>query len=247
MAGLEDSAQRRQSKPAIASLALEIAALRPRLKSHALHLTHNAVAADDPVQLTIVRAIENIHLWRPGTDLRAWLFTILHNQFVSDVRQTVRRSTLMRSTYAKNPAVCPPRQMERLQLRDLERALARLSTGQRSVVVLIGLEGQPYNTVATYLGIPVGTVRSRLFRGRLRLRELMDGAPLPQQVQSRPSGSIKFSSELIRRDRRFPGGHSGRSGRGDRPTPRLPMSLQRRSIPAPQCRNARGSVRPKGG
>lgn len=71
MAGLEDSAQRRQSKPAIASLALEIAALRPRLKSHALHLTHNAVAADDPVQLTIVRAIENIHLWRPGTDLRA--------------------------------------------------------------------------------------------------------------------------------------------------------------------------------
>ena len=218
MAGLKDSAQRRPSKSTVTSFALEVAALRPRLESYALRLTQNAVAADDLVQETIVRGIENIHRWRPGTDLRAWLFTILHNQYVSDVRRALRHRTLVRSTYAARSAACPPRQVERLHLRDLERALARLPAGQRSVVLLIGLEGRPYETVATLLGIPVGTVRSRLSRGRLRLRELTDGEPLPQQVQSQPSAPIKLSSGLIRRDRRFRAGRAGRVDDRDRDT-----------------------------
>jgi len=155
-----------------------------------------------------------------GQILRAWLFTILHNQHVSDVRRALRHRNLVGSTYAARSAVCSPRQVERLELRDRERALARLPKAQRSVVLLIGLEAQHYETVATYLGIPVGTVRSRLFRGRLRLRQLTDGAPLPQQVQSRPKNSIKPPSGLIRRNQRSPAGRAGRVGDRDRSTPR---------------------------
>jgi RNA polymerase sigma-70 factor (ECF subfamily) len=186
-----------------------------------VHLTHNATAADDLVQETIVRGIENIHLWRQGTDLRARLFTILHNRYVSDVRRAARYSTLVRSTCVGRSAAYSSRQVERLQLRDLEGALARLPEAQRSVVLLIGLEAQPYETLAACLGIPVGTVRSRLFRGRLRLRQLTDGAPLPQQPQSRPSGPTKLSGGLIRRDQRSPAGRAGRVGDQGRLTPRL--------------------------
>lgn len=231
---LESHTKYQQNNSTVDSLALEFAALLPRLEQYALRLTHNSAVADDLVQETIARGIENIHLWVQGTDLRAWLFTILHNQHVSDVRRALRYRTLVRSTYAARSAACPPRQVERLQLRDLERALARLPEAQRSVVLLIGLEAQHYETVATCLGIPVGTVRSRLFRGRLRLRQLTDGAPLPQQVQSRPKNSIKLSSGLIRRIQRSRAGRAGRVGDRDRSTPRSTASRTRQSSPAPQ-------------
>ncbi|HMD63057.1 MAG TPA: sigma-70 family RNA polymerase sigma factor, partial [Stellaceae bacterium] len=200
-AALESSAQLRQAKSTVDSFAPEIVALLPVLRRYARHLTHNAAAADDLVQETVFRGIENIHLWRQGTDLRAWLFTILHNLHISDMRRAVRYSTLVRSTHAELSSGCPPRQIEWLMLRDLERALARLPEEQRSVVVLVGLKGERYETVAARLGIPAGTVRSRLSRGRRRLRELMDGRPPPD-----------VASGLIRRDRRSRAGRTGRVG-----------------------------------
>jgi len=190
MVDLESGTQRPQSKSTVDSFASDIEELLPRLRHYALHLTHDPAAADDLVQETVVRGIENIRLWRQGTDLRAWLFTILHNQYVSAVRRAVRHSTLVGSAYAENSAVCPPRQIAWLELRDLERALARLPAEQRSVVVPIGLDGERYETIAARLGVPVGTVRSRLSRGRTTLRKAIESAPPPpgsSQSRSRPA------------------------------------------------------------
>ena len=109
-----------------------------------------------------------------GTDLRAWLFTILHNQHVNDVRRSVREGVSI-PVEDMAPALTAAADAEAsLQLRDLERAIARLPDEQRQVILLVGLEGMPYEEAATVLGIPIGTVRSRLSRGRDMLRELMD-------------------------------------------------------------------------
>src|SRR5579883_3296190 len=131
----------------------------PRLRRYARALTRDATQADDLVQSCLLRAIAKQHLWQPGTDLRAWLFTILHNQHVNNVRRGVREGTAVAG--------------DALQLRDLERALAQLPAEQRQVILLVGLEGMRYEEVATVLGIPIGTVRSRLSRGRESLRVLM--------------------------------------------------------------------------
>jgi RNA polymerase sigma-70 factor, ECF subfamily len=146
----------------------------PRLRRYARALTRDASRADDLVQSCLLRAIAKQHLWQPGTDLRAWLFAVLHNQPVNDVRGAVREGSAVPVdevtpvlTAASNNAVS-------LQLRDLERAIARLADDQREVILLVGLEGMRYAEVATVLGIPIGTLRSRLSRGREALRELME-------------------------------------------------------------------------
>jgi RNA polymerase sigma-70 factor (ECF subfamily) len=146
----------------------------PRLRRYARALTRDGSRADDLVQSCLVRAVAKEHLWQPGSDLRAWLFTILHNQHVNDVRRSVREGVTVAVedvapvlTVASNAAAS-------LQLRDLERAMARLPEEQRQVILLVGLEGMRYEEVAKILGIPIGTVRSRLSRGREMLRELMD-------------------------------------------------------------------------
>jgi RNA polymerase sigma-70 factor (ECF subfamily) len=146
----------------------------PRLRRYARALTRDQSRADDLVQSCLCRAIAKQHLWEPGTDLRAWLFTILHNQHVNDVRRSAREGVVI-PVEDMAPALTAAADPEAsLQLRDLERALARLPDEQRQVILLVGLEGMPYEEAATVLGIPIGTVRSRLSRGRDMLRELMD-------------------------------------------------------------------------
>jgi RNA polymerase sigma-70 factor (ECF subfamily) len=117
------------------------------------------------------------HLWQEGTDLRAWLFTLLHNQYVNDVRRAVRQGNLVEMsarTAESEPSLSRAAGQEKsVELRDLDRALAKLPDEQRAAILLIGLEGIPYEAAAEILGIPVGTVRSRLSRGREELRRLM--------------------------------------------------------------------------
>ena len=173
-----------QNNSSVDSFAPEFVALLLRLKQYALRLTRNPAVADDLAQEAVVRGMEHIHLWRQRTDLRAWLFTILRNRYVSDVRRAARHSAWARSTYAERPAACPPRQVERLQLRDLERALAQLPDGAKDGGDAGRAERGRYYAVASQLGVPVGTVRSRLLRGRRRLYELIDSAPPPQSAQS---------------------------------------------------------------
>ena len=147
----------------------------PRLRRYARALTRNAAKADDLVQSSLVRALEKQHLWQPGSNLRAWLFTILHNQHVNEVRQLLRQGSLGPAEEAE-PVYVEPVADASLQLRDLQRAINTLSYEQREVLLLVGLEGMRYEQVATILDIPVGTVRSRLSRARTTLRLLMDGA-----------------------------------------------------------------------
>jgi RNA polymerase sigma-70 factor, ECF subfamily len=150
----------------------QIEALIPRLRRYARVMVHDPVAADDLVQDCLARALAKIHLWERGTDLRAWLFTILHNQFVSLGRRAAReRDSLELQKFASSPAQSP-NQIERLELRDLKRAIAKLSDEQRSAILLVGLEGMGYDQAAAVLNLPAGTVRSRVSRGRETLRIL---------------------------------------------------------------------------
>ncbi len=146
----------------------------PRLRRYARALTRDGSRADDLVQSCLVRAVAKQHLWQPGTDLRAWLFTILHNQHVNDIRRSVREGVTVPVEDMAPVLTSPSNAGASLQLRDLERAIARLPEEQRQVILLVGLEGMRYEEVAKVLGIPIGTVRSRLSRGRDMLRELMD-------------------------------------------------------------------------
>jgi RNA polymerase sigma-70 factor (ECF subfamily) len=149
----------------------------PRLRRYARALTRDINAADDLVQDCLTRALSKVHLWQSGTDLRAWLFTILHNQYVNHVRRAVREGAAVGLSDTEPMLTSAPNQGKRLELRDLERAIARLPEEQRSVLLLVGLEGMRYEEVAAVLDVPVGTVRSRLSRGREMLRQLMGMVP----------------------------------------------------------------------
>ena len=122
--------------------------------------------------------------WQYGTDLRAWLFTILHNEHINDVRRSVREGTTVELEEAPALTV-PSNAIASLQMRDLEAAIGKLPQEQRSVILLVGLEGMSYDEVAAIVGVPVGTVRSRLSRGRDQLRRLMDIEEEPRRSAHR--------------------------------------------------------------
>jgi len=132
----------------------------PRLRRYARALARDVAAADDLVQDCLARALGKLHLWEEGTDLRAWLFTILHNQYVNQVRRAVREGAAVGLSETEPMLMRPAHQGKQLELRDLERAIAKLPEEQRAVILLVGLEGMRYEEVAEVLGVPVGTVRS---------------------------------------------------------------------------------------
>lgn len=145
----------------------------PHLRRYARALLRDATAADDLVQDCLERALGRLHLFQPGTNLRSWLFAVLHNLFISQRRAAARRRDEPMAD-PPSPAV-PPVQPVRLEARDMGNALALLPPEQRAVVLLIGLEDMSYREAADVLGVPIGTVMSRLSRGRERLRQLMEG------------------------------------------------------------------------
>lgn len=149
----------------------------PHLRRYARALTGNAWAADDLVQDTLERACGKWRLWLPGTDLRAWLFTVMHNLFASQRRRPGLPE------YPGDPSEAavhgPALESGHEQRIDLQRCLLLLPEEQRAVVLLVALEDMSYAQVARVLGIPAGTVMSRLSRGRAHLRELMEGQAPP--------------------------------------------------------------------
>jgi RNA polymerase sigma-70 factor (ECF subfamily) len=155
----------------------DIEAEIPRLRRYARALTRDVVTADDLVQDCLTRALGKLHLWQDGTDLRAWLFTILHNQYVNHIRRSVREGSAIGLNENEPLLSRAPQQGKRLELRDLERAIAKLPEEQRIVILLVGLEGMRYEEVAAVLDVPVGTIRSRLSRGRENLRRLTGNLP----------------------------------------------------------------------
>jgi RNA polymerase sigma-70 factor (ECF subfamily) len=159
----------------------DLVAAIPRLRRYARVLTGEATRADDLVQETLARAWEKRRLWAAGTDLRAWLFTIMHNVFVNQ-RATARRDSQSVSLddddngVARELSVRPNQQL-RVEIIEIARELARLPTEQREVLVLAAVEELRYEEIANVLSIPIGTVMSRLSRAREKLRRAMDYDP----------------------------------------------------------------------
>jgi len=145
----------------------------PRLRRYARALLGDRAAADDLVQDTLERAWTRFAQWRAGSDLRAWLFSIMHNLRVDQLR----RPALPTETLGEDAGQVPtrPTQSDQLEVMDIESALRQLPEEQREVLLLVGLDDMSYAEVASALGIPLGTVMSRLSRGRERLRQIMAG------------------------------------------------------------------------
>jgi RNA polymerase sigma factor (sigma-70 family) len=147
----------------------------PRLRRYARALLGERAAADDLVQDTLERAWSRLHQWQPGSDLRAWLFGIMHNLRVD----LLRRSHPLTRSIDEGDDDVPTRatQTDTLEVQDLEAALAQLPDEQRQIVLLVAVEELSYADVAKVLGLPIGTVMSRLSRGRERLRQILAGEP----------------------------------------------------------------------
>ncbi len=144
----------------------------PNLRRYARALVGDRHAADDLVQDTLERAVRKFHLWRPG-DLRAWLFSVMHNVFVNQLKsRRIPPSAELDENFAG--ATTPGWVTD---VRDLERGLALLSAEQREVLLMVSLEDMTYEQVSRALGVPMGTVMSRLSRAREKLRRHMDGEP----------------------------------------------------------------------
>ena len=109
----------------------DIECVLPNLRRYARSLTHDAIDADDLVQECLARALGKIHLWKVGTDLRAWLFRILHNEYVSQIRRAARQGATVDWSEYESTLTCAPRQIEQLEIRDLLRALTSLPEGGR--------------------------------------------------------------------------------------------------------------------
>lgn len=180
----------------MADIYRDIEAEIPRLRRYARVLVRNTADADDLVQDCLVRALAKHHLWQEGSNLRAWLFSILHNQHINRVRRHLRMGTAVEINDAYSELSRPAGQDKCLELRDLERALSQLPEEQRAAILLVGLEGLSYQDTADILAIPTGTVRSRISRGRGTLRALMNAEP--SGPAERPDDEYRPSSHLHR-------------------------------------------------
>ena len=155
----------------------ELVAAIPRLRRYARVLTGDSVRADDLVQDTLARAWEKRRLWRQGSDLRAWLFTIMHNVHVNQVALARRdAANVSLDADTANPSWQPPvraNQLERVELMEIVEQMGRLSSDQREVLMLAAVEEMRYEDIASVLSIPIGTVMSRLSRARQRLQQAL--------------------------------------------------------------------------
>ena len=163
-----------QRSPSPLSHELHAALLKalPHLRAFAISLTGNIDQADDLVQEAVTKGLTHIHRFEPGTSMRAWLFTILRNQFHTSYRKRRREIEDPDGTIAGMLSTLPE-QEGHLDLGDLQTALAKLPPHHREVLLLVGAEGLSYEETARIVGANIGTVKSRMNRARIRLAELM--------------------------------------------------------------------------
>ncbi len=158
------------------------------LRRYALVLTRDSDEAEDLVQEALTKALGGANLFSPDRDLRVWLFSILHNAHVSRLRR--KRTAFNAQPYLAQTDSRPATQMAHLELREVLDCLEKLPDDQRRAVALVGLESMSYAQAAKVLGVPMGTLMSRLARGREALRRMTDGpvhdtvaAPAPQRLR----------------------------------------------------------------
>jgi len=176
-----------EANGAKAVLHRDIECVLPNLRRYARSLTHDDVDADDLVQECLARALSKLHLWKVGTDLRAWLFSILHNEYVSQIRRAARRRTAVDWSEYGLTLTCAPTQIEHMEIRDLIRGLKSLPEEQRDAVLMISLTSDYYEA-ASACKVPLGTIRSRLSRGRKALRAMTGMASGEPRIANRCAG-----------------------------------------------------------
>lgn len=157
----------------------ELVGYIPHLRRYAWSLLRDGDEADDLVQECLVRAIRNQHSFRRDTNLRAWLFTILHNLYVDLVRKRATVNNLASTHDLPSQKSLEPNQMQSLDLVRLNWALSQLQEEQKSALLLVALEGMSYKETADITGVAVGTVKSRVSRARNALRDLMSSKGSP--------------------------------------------------------------------
>ena len=172
----EAAPQRPAGSPPGPDFRARIEAEIPFLRRAARRWQRQPADLDDLVQDTLVKALASAHLWQPGTDLRAWLYTIMRNRFLVGVARSIRSAVALEEIAAAEPGPGALAGELRLLLRDLTAALGRLPGNQRSAVTLIGVQGKSYGEAAQDMGTSVAAVRSHLMRGRDRLRSAMHGS-----------------------------------------------------------------------
>lgn len=145
----------------------------PEMRAFALSLTRNPSSADDLVQDAIIKAWKSFHQFQSDTNLRAWLFTIVRNTFYSDLRKKRREISHAEETIAE-PAATGHSSDPIIAAMDFEKAFATLPDEQREVLTLVGASGMSYEDAAVTCGVAIGTIKSRINRGRKRLAELLD-------------------------------------------------------------------------
>lgn len=168
-----------------ASVRDALVATIPNLRAFAISLTGDHHRANDLVQDTLLKAWANRDKFEVGTNLKAWLFTILRNTYFSDIRKRRRESQDVDGQAAAQ-LVSLPEQNGHVDLSDFRKALTFLSPDQREALLLVGAEGYSYEEAATISGCAVGTVKSRVNRARAHLAELMAAGPAGEKVMKEP-------------------------------------------------------------
>lgn len=156
-----------------------IVTLIPPLRRYARSLARDADRADDLVQDCLARAISRERLWEPDTNLKAWLFTILRNIFLNEIRRSARSPVHDETQMPQASLAVAGSQESRMQMRDLQRAFDGLGEAHKEILMLVVVEGFSYEDAADVLSISVGTVRSRLSRARTELRLQVNGETSP--------------------------------------------------------------------
>lgn len=154
------------------SIREEMLAAVPKLRAFAISLCGKIDRADDLVQETLLRALANIDSFEPGTNMPAWLFTILRNLFRSEYRKRKREVEDSDGHYAAS-LTSPPEQMGKLELQEFRAALAKLPPEQREALILVGASGFSYEETGQICGCAVGTIKSRVNRARTHLAEIL--------------------------------------------------------------------------
>ncbi len=185
-----------KAKAQDSSLRDDLVAAIPNMRAFAISLCGNRDRADDLVQEALVKAWHHLDSFEVGTNLKAWLFTILRNAYFSELRKTKREVADSDGLMAARVAV-PAEQHAHLDLKDLSRALAELPVDQREALILVGAEGFSYEDAASISGCAVGTVKSRVNRARSKLAELM--ADVPDDASPEPSEDAEPAKKPRRR------------------------------------------------
>ena len=147
----------------------------PRLRRYARSLLRDRDAADDLVQDSLERALARLEQWQTGESPRRWLFTIMHHLFIDQMRKMSRRGAAsMLSLDAGEALAVPAEQAESVESREIIDALQAISPDRRAALVMVGIEGFSYAEAASILGVPAGTLMSRIARGREELRGLLE-------------------------------------------------------------------------